>query len=393
MGVEMDLLLRVAAGVVGFVLNMFLVFALGGDVLSRPSLLSSAFVAQVLMYRMTAALPKEGANPRLKNVTLLAVLGSGGHTTEMFYDLETLQDNRVVRHYVVADTDSGSGKKADLFESNATKTQCTATKHIVPRAREVGQSYVTSIFTTLRASVTSFAIVFKVMPDVIVCNGPGTCVPIAVAAYFLRFFGIKRVFLIYSESMACVAHLSMSGRILYHFADHFTVQWSGLLASLGKAKYAGRCREGLPLQKNSINGDGTAVVTVGSTKFEELIKHIDSLEVLTALRSKGIKQVVVQKGNGVYYPDNIAGEADVEVMEYSQQVPQMLKTASIVISHAGAGTVLDCLLSDRELLIVPNETLMANHQVQLAEELGRYDLVQWCHAPNLLEELQVWLVS
>eukprot|EP01061_Rhynchopus_euleeides_P007405 TRINITY_DN16457_c0_g2_i1.p2 TRINITY_DN16457_c0_g2~~TRINITY_DN16457_c0_g2_i1.p2 ORF type:complete len:254 (+),score=97.21 TRINITY_DN16457_c0_g2_i1:451-1212(+) len=226
------------------------------------------------------------------------------------------------------------------------------------------------------------------MPDIVVCNGPGTCVPIAAAAYASRFFGIKRIHVIYSESMACVSHLSLSGKILYHFADHFTVQWDTLHALLPKAKYAGRCRPGLPPRGAGVTGDGRCIVTVGSTMFEALIKSVDSEAVLDALRALGIKEVVVQKGNGKHFPSAIAEAPDVKVFEYSQEVPAMLRSASLVLSHAGAGTVLDCLLNDRDLIIVPNETLMSNHQVQLAEELEKYKLVRWCRPGDLLSTLR-----
>eukprot|EP01063_Lacrimia_lanifica_P031943 TRINITY_DN5378_c0_g1_i2.p1 TRINITY_DN5378_c0_g1~~TRINITY_DN5378_c0_g1_i2.p1 ORF type:complete len:373 (+),score=125.99 TRINITY_DN5378_c0_g1_i2:52-1170(+) len=348
----------------------------------------------LLVLRVYAILPKAGraAPAPLPKVRLLAVLGSGGHTTEMFYDLATLKDTkRFDRHYVIAATDSGSRAKAAAFEGTLGGALSESRVHVVPRAREVGQSYVSSVYTTLVASVTSFKHVFLLRPDIVVCNGPGTCVPICVAAYALRFFAVKHVAVVYSESLACVAHLSLSGKILWRFADRFTVQWGMLKDLLGaRALYAGRCTYDLPaLGPAASGGDGSCVVTVGSTKFDKLIEAVDSEAVLDALRRKGIKKIIVQKGNGAYAPTVLPQAADVEVFEYSKEVPAMLKKASYVISHAGAGTVYDCLLHDRRLLIVPNETLMANHQVQLAEELEKYSLVQWCRPDNLLKELGV----
>ena len=191
--------------------------------------------------------------------------------------------------------------------------------------------------------------------------------------------------------MACVSHLSLSGKILYHFVDRFTVQWEGLAKTLQRAEHAGRCVPGLPvLSEDQLQGDGTAIITVGSTKFDDLIKSADSEEFIDALKARGIRKLVVQKGNGAYTPAVLAAAGDfASVIEYSKDIPAMLRKASLVISHAGAGTVLDCLLHKRRMVIVPNETLMANHQVQLAEELAKYDLISWCRAPDVLSTLKV----
>jgi beta-1,4-N-acetylglucosaminyltransferase len=44
---------------------------------------------------------------------------------------------------------------------------------------------------------------------------------------------------VYVESFARVQSLSMSGRIMYHAADKFVVQWEGLRARYPRAVYAG----------------------------------------------------------------------------------------------------------------------------------------------------------
>ena len=83
---------------------------------------------------------------------------------------------------------------------------------IIPRSREVGQSYLTSIWTTLVALWVAFSILYREAPQLVcdfeplghsmlaVCeihllnshrpvqllvNGPGTCIPICLAARLL----------------------------------------------------------------------------------------------------------------------------------------------------------------------------------------------------------------
>lgn len=47
------------------------------------------------------------------------------------------------------------------------------------------------------------------------------------------------------------------------------------------------------------------------------------------------------------------------------------KAEGVVISHAGAGTILDAMRLDIPLIVVPNEELLDNHQEDLAVELEK----------------------
>lgn len=72
------------------------------------------------------------------------------------------------------------------------------------------------------------------------CNGPGTCVPVCASALLLGVLGIKRVTIVYVESICRVEHLSLSGWILHRFCDHFVVQWPALKRKYPKSVYLGR---------------------------------------------------------------------------------------------------------------------------------------------------------
>lgn len=50
----------------------------------------------------------------------------------------------------------------------------------------------------------------------------------------------KGVKIIFSESFACVYHMSLTGKILYTFSDLFCVQWNDLKEKFPKAEYIGR---------------------------------------------------------------------------------------------------------------------------------------------------------
>ncbi|XP_027342174.1 UDP-N-acetylglucosamine transferase subunit ALG14 homolog isoform X2 [Abrus precatorius] len=128
----------------------------------------------------------------LKPVSTLIILGSGGHTAEMLNLLAVLQKDRFhPRFYVAAATDNMSLQKAQLLENslaaeNATSVTNTAQFMKIYRSREVGQSYITSIWTTLIAMGHALWLMIKIRPEVILCNGPGTCIPLCAIAFIFK---------------------------------------------------------------------------------------------------------------------------------------------------------------------------------------------------------------
>ncbi|CDS12733.1 hypothetical protein LRAMOSA04917 [Lichtheimia ramosa] len=153
----------------------------------------------------------------------------GGHTAEMLQLEQCLDSTKYTpRIYVMATTDTLSASKVDPHQ----------TYHI-PRSRHVGQDWLTVPWSTLKALLVAFQIIFKTMPDLILCNGPGSCVPICVAAYIPKILGIHPIQIIYVESFARVKSLSLTGRLLYPFVDRFLVQWPELQERYSKAEYRG----------------------------------------------------------------------------------------------------------------------------------------------------------
>lgn len=74
----------------------------------------------------------------------------------------------------------------------------------------------------------------------VLCNGPGTCVPLCVAALLLGILGIKKVVIVYVESVCRVHTLSLTGKILYSLSDYFFVQWPSLRDKYPKSIFLGR---------------------------------------------------------------------------------------------------------------------------------------------------------
>ena len=118
--------------------------------------------------------------------------------------LQTL-DSQVYRPriYFIAETDKFSQQKLQEFEH--TKSDFQVTK--IPRSREVGQSYVTSVVTTLRSALHCLPHLLEHQPQLLLVNGPGTCLPIAVLCSLLSLTKLAPCRIIFIESQIGRAHV------------------------------------------------------------------------------------------------------------------------------------------------------------------------------------------
>ncbi|CAB4440094.1 unnamed protein product [Rhizophagus irregularis] len=170
------------------------------------------------------------------------VLGSGGHTMEMLQLAEGLDFQKIYRPriYVIANNDHLSLEKVHEFENRKTgdKSNKYYKVHKIPRSRQVGQSWLTTPFSIFKALLASINLIFeRDSPDLIICNGPGSCIPVCVISYLPRIMGLKWIKLIYVESFARVKTLSLTGKLLYRFVDRFLVQWIYLTEKYPRAEY------------------------------------------------------------------------------------------------------------------------------------------------------------
>eukprot|EP00933_Yihiella_yeosuensis_P054767 TRINITY_DN5331_c2_g1_i1.p1 TRINITY_DN5331_c2_g1~~TRINITY_DN5331_c2_g1_i1.p1 ORF type:complete len:245 (-),score=20.86 TRINITY_DN5331_c2_g1_i1:167-829(-) len=191
---------------------------------------------QRIFARSNEASRRRWANAPLPLRTLV-VLGSGGHTTEMLSLLKKFDQNRYFCEFIVADTDSTSVKRVAAMRPDLTAD--LSRFHQVPRSREVGQSWSSSAVSTAKAFIFCLSLVWKIRPQVVLVNGPGTCVPVVAAAFFFEIFCMRPVSLLFVESVCRVRSLSMTGKILYRFADLFVVHWEELVERYPKAKHLG----------------------------------------------------------------------------------------------------------------------------------------------------------
>lgn len=85
----------------------------------------------------------------------------------------------------------------------------------------------------LKLCIRAAGILRKEKPDCVITTGALIAFPFCVIAKMLK----KKV--IYIESFARVNSKSLTGRLVYPFADLFLVQWESMLELYPKAQYVG----------------------------------------------------------------------------------------------------------------------------------------------------------
>lgn len=179
-----------------------------------------------------------------KIIKTLVVLGSGGHTSEMLRLLEEMDLNKFRCVFILGNSDKISQPQAEEMLKNHKSLQGKNISECItfisiPRCREVCQPLRHVLLPALHAFVSSIRIIFKEKPRLILMNGPGTCVPVAVAALLYEFLLGFPLKIIYIESFCRVSSLSLTGTCLYTVADRFLLQWRPVAAKFRFADYTG----------------------------------------------------------------------------------------------------------------------------------------------------------
>jgi len=328
--------------------------------------------------------------PRSPSSRVCVVLGSGGHTSELLDIIGSIDNSQWLRMeplYVVSTTDKHSERFAREFEGRNGRRECSVA--FIPRAREVGQSYFTSIGTTLRAIFASFRVVYRHNASTILCNGPGVCVPIVIADLMMACVTFRRrARLGYFESFTCVDHLSASGTLLRRVSDVFTVQWPGLSSPVIEFVSPFAVGDDRPLL--TMNRAKKAIVTVGSTKFDLLMQSIDTPLFFAALKRFGFDHVLIQYGTSEYtfkHSDGAGTGVRVELVKYKPELSKEFSSVGLLITHGGAATILEALRARTTCVAVPNTMLMSDHQSGFARALHRKHLLVACAAHEIVQTL------
>ncbi|KAI8998576.1 glycosyl transferase [Trametes punicea] len=122
-------------------------------------------------------------------------------------------------------------------------------------------------------------------------------------------------------------------------------------------------------------------VTVGSTRFDALVHRALSPAVLDVLRAKGYRSLDIQCGNSDFNVSAFEQRAhdhwhcthdglEIDVWRFKPSLQEDYERADLIVSHAGSGTIIDVLRLGKPLIVVPNPTLLDNHQEELSDALA-----------------------
>lgn len=115
-------------------------------------------------------------------------------------------------------------------------------------------------------------------------------------------------------------------------------------------------------------------VTVGTTAFDDLIKHMDNL----SLEDEIIFQI---SDAHKYVPSNH------KYFSFTDNIENYYNVSDIIITHSGAGSVYRLLELKKKIIIVPNMTRVDTHQMDLANYMKDNKFALVCTDLNELSDM------
>ena len=125
---------------------------------------------------------------------------------------------------------------------------------------------------------------------------------------------------------------------------------------------------------------GRVFITVGTTEFDSLVSALDErCEKFTEdLQRSGCTELVLQLGRGSVLPQRLPEACEkrgilFEHFKFKPTLSEDMNKADMIISHCGAGSVLEAVTLGKLLIVVVNETLQGNHQTELSDAMVERD--------------------
>ena len=134
-------------------------------------------------------------------------------------------------------------------------------------------------------------------------------------------------------------------------------------------------------------------VTVGTTRFDKLVAAATSDIALEWMEQQGFSTLTIQYGRGVkpdVPPMSVRPSLKIQSYDFRPSLKADMEDADLILSHAGAGTVMEVLRMNKKLVVVINTQLMDNHQTELAGAMADRGHLCVVESPEKLDERQTW---
>ena len=135
-------------------------------------------------------------------------------------------------------------------------------------------------------------------------------------------------------------------------------------------------------------------VTVGTTRFDKLVSAATSKIALEWMERQGFSSLTIQYGKGSKpeIPPEVLRTTHlaIQMYDFRPSLKADMEHAGLILSHAGAGTVMEVLHLKKRLVVVINTQLMDNHQIELAGAMADRGHLFVVDRPEKLDDRRTW---
>lgn len=145
---------------------------------------------------------------------------------------------------------------------------------------------------------------------------------------------------------------------------------------------------------NSSSEEKSVFVTVGTTRFDSLVTAAVSPMALEWMASQGYTSLTIQYGTGkepaFKHHHHPSSPLKIQAYSFRPSLDEDMEKADLILSHAGAGTVMEALRLRKKLVVVINTLLMDNHQTELAGAMAERGNLFMVENPEMLQTKSTW---
>lgn len=125
--------------------------------------------------------------------------------------------------------------------------------------------------------------------------------------------------------------------------------------------------------------------------FEALIEGVTTPQALKWMTDNKYTTLIIQYGKGAEPKlPNVRPNLDIIFYDFKASLESDMQAADLILSHAGAGTVMEALRMKKKMVVIINTILMHNHQTELANAMGERKHLFVVEAPELLQNPRTW---